>query len=476
LASEAATDIRNEAAPGLDPKVWRIIGVVIIAPFMTQMDSTIVNVSLSSIRQDLHSSISAAQWIISGYLLALALTLPLNGWLVDRFGAKRLYLVCFSAFTLASLLCGSARTMEGLICARVIQGMAGGLLTPLTQLMMARVAGKQMARVLGYASVPVLLAPLLGPLLAGTILRYADWSWLFYVNLPMGILGVVLAASFIPHDEALIQKRTFDLPGFFLISPALVCLLYGFNQASHHGGIWILVLGLVLLGAFLRHGHRKKSAALIDLELFKIPVFSAAATTQFLANGILYAGQFLIPLYLITGCGLSPEKAGWTLAAMGGGMMCVYPLMGYLTDRFGCRAVASGGVSLNFLGTLPFLWMTQGKFSIPLSIAALFVRGLGQGGTGIPSLSAAYSSVPEDKLSFATTAINIVQRLGGPTMTTALAAVMAFSENSSSTSASHSFFIPFVALILFQLVVFGSTLRLPVRIHQDIEPGNAEGI
>src|SRR5580692_6215223 len=142
-AQIAATSPMSEK---LDTQAWKVIAVVILAPVMTQMDSTVVNVSLSAITQELHSSIATAQWIISGYLLALALMLPLNGWLVDRLGAKRLYLGCFSMFTLASLLCGTARTMEELIWARVIQGMAGGLLAPMSQMMIARFAGRQMAR------------------------------------------------------------------------------------------------------------------------------------------------------------------------------------------------------------------------------------------------------------------------------------------------------------------------------------------
>jgi MFS family permease len=152
---------------GLEPGVWKIIAVAILAPFMSNMNSTVVNVSLSFIKQELRSSIASAQWVVSGYLLALALMLPLNGWLVGRLGAKRLYLICFSSFTLASFLCGAATTMPELIGARLIQGMAGGLLAPLTQLMVARVAGRQFARVLGYAVVPILLAPLAGPILAG---------------------------------------------------------------------------------------------------------------------------------------------------------------------------------------------------------------------------------------------------------------------------------------------------------------------
>ena len=141
--------VDRSALEPLDPRVWKVAAVVFLGPLMTQLDSTVVNVSLSSISQDLHASIHSVQWIVAGYLLALALTLPLNAWLVDRLGAKRLYLVCFSAFTLASLLCGLERTIHGLIWARVIQGMAGGLLAPMAQMMLARVAGKHLARVMG---------------------------------------------------------------------------------------------------------------------------------------------------------------------------------------------------------------------------------------------------------------------------------------------------------------------------------------
>jgi EmrB/QacA subfamily drug resistance transporter len=364
--------------------------------------------------------------------------------------------------------------MPQLIGARLIQGMAGGLLAPLTQLMLARVAGREFARVFGYAAVPVLLAPLAGPILAGTILKYLGWPWLFYVNLPVGILAVALAAWILPHDKAAARTHPFDLTGFLMISPGLVCLLFGLEQSSHHGNIWVLVLGLVLLGAFIRHAHQRKANALIDIELFKIRDFSTAATTQFLAFGIMYGGQFLIPLFLTTGCNLTATQTGWILGSMGVGMLCVYPCMGNLTDRFGCRAVASGGVFLNFLGTLPFLWMAFGGFSSGLAIIGLFVRGMGQGATGIPSIAAAYASVPREKLSLATMAVNIVQRLGGPTITTVIAITVSLSANVPSASA-HAFFVPFAALIMLQLLVFASASRLPVRIQQDADPSKAPG-
>ncbi|HEX4457777.1 MAG TPA: MFS transporter, partial [Polyangia bacterium] len=157
------TELPVEPKTKLDPAVLRVVGVALFGPFMSQIDSTVVNVSLPTIRDTLHSTTESAQWIVSAYLLALALMLPLTGWLVDRVGAKRLYLACFTMFTLTSMACGAAHSMSMLIAGRVLQGMAGGLLAPLAQLVMARAAGKQMARVFGYAIVPVLIGPILGP-------------------------------------------------------------------------------------------------------------------------------------------------------------------------------------------------------------------------------------------------------------------------------------------------------------------------
>ena len=434
---------------------------------MAQMDSTIVNVSLAFIRDDLHSTISIAQWIISGYLLALALMLPLSAWLVDRIGVKRLYLACFGAFTFASFLCGAAHTMPALLAARILQGMAGGILAPLAQFMMVRVAGRQMTRVVGYAVAPVLLAPLLGPLLAGVILKYGSWHWLFYVNLPIGAIGLLLAAIFIPRDTTMLQKRPFDLLGFLTLSPGLVCLLYGFERFAHHQGSVFLIVGILLILWFLWGAGQRKEQALIDIELFKIRTFSVATVTQFFSTGIIYCGQFLVPLYLVSDAGLSPTGAGWVLSAMGIGMLCVYPLMGNLTDRFGCRAVSSGGVFLNFLGTLPFLWMAHTRYSAPAAVAGLVLRGMGQGATGLPAIAAAYASVPKAKLSFATAAMNIVQRLGGPMLTTALAVVVSHSFPAQPVPLLHAFEAPFVALIVLQLLVFGAAMQLPLRVHRD---------
>lgn len=210
------------------------------------------------------------------------------------------------------------------------------------------------------------------------------------------------------------------------------------------------------------HARRAGSGALIDLGLFKSGLFANAAVTQFLSNGMLYGSQFLVPLYLITGAGLSPERAGWLLAPAGVAMMFVYPLMGTLTDRFGCRAVVVSGVVLTVLGTLPFLWMTQHGLTTAGVELGLLLRSAGQGAIGIPTVSAAYASVPREKLSFATTAVNIVQRVGGPMATIAIA--IAVTMATARSTGPSAFWLPFVALISIQLLALGCALRLPARI------------
>jgi EmrB/QacA subfamily drug resistance transporter len=467
LALRAHHAVPVESDSGrIDSAVWRVLLVVFIGPFMAQLDSTVVNVSLSAIRDQLHATTAAAQWIVSGYLLALAIMLPLNAWLVDRMGAKRLYLFCFSLFTLASLSCGAARTMPALILARIVQGMAGGLMAPMAQMMVARTAGRHMARAMGYMIIPVLLAPILGPTVAGAILQHAGWPWLFYLNLPTGILGVGLAAWLLPGDEATVHKRPFDRLGFLLVSPGLASLLYGFSHAAAPQGQVALVAGAALTAGFVWHARRMGSAALLDLGLFRNPVFSTSALTQFLANATFFARQLIVPLFLIAGCGLPADHAGWIMAAMGVGMLCTYPVVGFATERFGYRAICVGGGVISLAGILAFLVMTRTGYSIPLALLGLVLMGAGQGGIGIPSVSAAYAAMPKEKLPLATTAINIVQRLGGPLATTLMGVALSLSTGATRVAESPgSYSLAFLLLVGVQLATIACAQRLPVRVE-----------
>src|SRR6202046_1337600 len=455
----------------LGPDVWKITAATVAGAFMAQLSTTMVNVSLSSLGAELHASLSAIQWVTSGYLLALALMLPLTGWLVDRIGAKALYLRCFVAFTLSSTLCGVAWSANSLIAFRVLQGMSGGLLAPMVQMMMARAAGKHMARVIGYAAVPIMLGPLLGPVIAGAILQFASWRWLFLINLPVGVLAIVLAVLFLPNDREETRSSELDLAGFVLLSPGLVLFLYGSDHLGERIGLTALLVSIVLLALFFRMAIRKGHRALIDLQLFKSRSFSASATAQFMSNGISFAGQMLIPIYLIRACGQSPSATGWLLAPLGVGMICSYPWMGALTQRFGIRKLSAGGALLAFAGTLPFLYLASHGLVFAVLACALFLRGVGLSAVGIPSISAAYASVRKQDLPMATTSLNIVQRLGGPTLTPLCATFLGWrlGLSQSSASLSRAFTAAFLLLCGLHALLFATALRLPLSLDKETE-------
>jgi EmrB/QacA subfamily drug resistance transporter len=459
----------TSATDQLHPAIWKITAVAILGSFLAQLDATIANVSLSSLATELHTGLSTIQWVTSGYLLALTLALPMSGWLVDRIGAKSVYLWCFAAFTLSSALCGLAWSAHSLIAFRVVQGISGGLLAPMAQMMMARAAGRHMARVIGYAAVPVLLAPILGPVVAGLILQHASWRWLFLVNLPFGLLALVSAAIFLPDDHEEVRPRELDWTGLALLSPGLVIFLYGSDRIGDRPGQLALLVSAALLAMFFWTAKRKGDRALVDLQLFKGKVFPASAITQFLSNGALFAGQMLIPIYLIRDCGRSPGEMGWLLAPLGVGMLCTYPLMGALTKRFGIRNVAAGGAFLALIGTLPFLYLANHELNVMVLAVALFVRGAGQSAVGVPSISAAYASVSRRELPMATTSLNIVQRLGGPTFTTLSATFLGWllaAQPAHQTSLT-PYAWTFVLLGLLHAATAIAALRLP-RSMEDV--------
>ncbi len=179
--------------------VWKIAGVVILGMIMSILDTTIVNVALRTLGHDLHSSLAQIQWVITGYLLSLAAVIPVTGWAARRFGAKRVYMTSLVLFTLGSALCAIATSTTELVLFRVLQGAGGGMIMPVGQLIMAQVAGpKRMGRVMGIVAMPAMLAPILGPVVGGTILQGLHWSWIFLVNVPIGVIAFVARLAHAP--------------------------------------------------------------------------------------------------------------------------------------------------------------------------------------------------------------------------------------------------------------------------------------
>lgn len=399
--------------------VFKIAAVASLGSFLAQLDATMVNVALANLAQEFQKPIPLMQWVVTGYLLALMLALPLSGYLADRIGMKSLYLACIAGFAVTALLCGLAWSANSLIVCRFLQGTAGGLLAPMAQMLIVRVAGGRLASVAGYVAIPILLGPTLGPIVASGLLHYMSWHWLFFFTSSFAALTLLLAAMLIPADKREdLKPRRMDWTGLALLAPALALLLYSLDHVVGFEGRLLLSVAGVLLLLFTLHARRRKSEALIDLELLHHRSFRISAMTQFIANGINFAGQMLVPMYLIVGCGRPPGDIGWLMAPLGIGMMCSYPFLSHVITRFGLRRVASAGAFLSLTAMALLAFTATRELSLAWLWPALILLGVGQSAVGLSSMTAAYQSIPASDIPMATTSLNIFQRLGGPVMTT----------------------------------------------------------
>ena len=225
----------NEQPDPISAHVWRVSAVVILGSIMSILDTTIVNVALATLRRELHATISQIQWVVTGYMLALAAVIPVTGWAARRFGAKRVYLVSLVLFTAGSALCGLAADTTELIVFRVLQGVGGGMILPIGQLMMAEAAGpKRMGRVMSIVAVPAMLAPILGPTIGGLIVQNASWRWIFYVNVPIGVIAVIAAIRVLPTVKPGPTDRL-DVRGLLLMATGLPLLTYGLAEIGVTG-------------------------------------------------------------------------------------------------------------------------------------------------------------------------------------------------------------------------------------------------
>ena len=276
--------------------------VVVLGSIMTILDATIVNVALPVLGADLHTSIPVIQWVPTIYLLAFASVIPLTGWLAGRFGTKPVWLASLGLFMAGSLLAGLSPSVGALIVFRAVQGLGGGMIMPLGQAILAQVAGlKRMGRAMSIVGVPMLLAPIFGPLIGGALIGAASWRWIFFVNLPVGLIAVALAVRLLPTTTPRPGQRL-DVLGAVLLCGGLALFLYGMAQTSQHAAVTALVAlgpmaaGLVLVGLFARHALRVPSP-LIDVRLFRRRGFATGAAVNFVLGTALFGAALLLPLY-----------------------------------------------------------------------------------------------------------------------------------------------------------------------------------
>ena len=400
--------------------------VVAAGAMMTFLDSTIINVAITSLVRGFHTSLSTIQWVLTGYGLSLSMIIPVTGWAVDRLGAKTAWIASLVVFIVGSVLCGAAWNVTALIVFRVIQGIGGGMILPIGQIMLARTAGPdRMARAMGAAAIPAMLGPVLGPVLGGLIVDDLSWRWIFFVNVPLCALALVLAVKLLPRDSGpgRVPARL-DGRGLMLLAPGLTLLMYGLSQVGAdlvRPWIWVAA-GAAFVAAYVFH-TRWIETPLVSVRVFACRAFAVSSTAMFVYLVAVYGFMVVLPVYFQVLRGESPLNAGLLLVplAIGGGLSMA--VSGRLADQVSARWIIVAGMVTVAAGAVMFTRLGPGA-SLPMVIGALSVISLGHGAILPPAMGSAYQGMPRREIPPATATFNVIFRLSSSFGTALLAVVL----------------------------------------------------
>ncbi len=390
---------------------WRVLFSVIFGTFMSILDNTVVNVALATLQKDFHASISHTQGIVTYYALSLGIVIPVAGFLADRFGIKRIYVISLVSFTTASALCGLAPSLNALIFFRILQGLGGALLPLGTAMLFTAFPPNERGLALSVFGVPALVAPALGPTLGGFLVQYVDWRFIFYINLPIGIIGVLIASRNLRERKSA-TRAAFDLPGFILSANGFGALLYGLSNAATDGWtsstvLGFLGLGVVTLAAFvvveLRSPH-----PLLNVRFYQKPVYLLASAVGWVSVVALFGATFLLPLYFQTLRGRTPFQTGLLLLPQAVAAVISIQFSGRLYDRIGPRYVVTAGLIGLAATTWGFTRITETTSYVAIC-AQMAIRGFALACVMQPTQAAALSVIERDTLTRASSLLSVMR-------------------------------------------------------------------
>jgi EmrB/QacA subfamily drug resistance transporter len=471
-ATTDPTQSDQSRAKPLDPALVKLALAVAVGSIAAILDLTIVNVAIDTLQRQLHASVSTIQWVITGYALAVAMTIPVSGWAFQRFGARRSWMFSLTAFVAGSAMCGVAWSTGSLIAFRIFQGIGGGMLLPLAQTILVHEAGRErLARIVPFIAIPSQIGPVLGPVIGGLILSNASWRWIFYVNVPIVLIALVLAWRTVPQTEINADRRI-DIRGLALLSPALALLVYGFSEAGVTGGfdhtkvIAPLAVGLAVLAGYCVHSMRSRVEPVLNLRFLRFRGYATSSALMFLSGVTLFGALFLLPLYYQQVRGASALQAGLLLAPQGIGMAFGALASGRLVDKMGVnvRLVALTGMVLLTAATVPYMFVTAHTSEVLLGVV-LVVRGGGLGLAIVPMTTAAYFGLPHSDIPSATTGVRIYLQVGGALGTAILAVILQHAISANPHVIAHAFDTTFAWVLGLTALSFVPALLLPGRNH-----------
>jgi len=422
------------AAEKLDPAVVKTALILIVGGLAVVFDTTIVSVALHTLAVELGTPVTTVQWVTTGYLLALGIAVPLSAWGLARFGGKRLWLFALAVFLAGSVGSSLAWDAGSLIGWRVVQGIGGGLMLPLmTTLIFQAAGGKSLGRLVTYAALPALLGPVLGPLIGGAILTHLSWRYMFWVNVPFCVIGILLAWRYL-HTGAPARPGPaagtprLDVPGLLLIAPGISAVLLGLAGAgtaagfAHPGVLIPLVAGVALLAAFTGYALRS-SHPLVEVRLLARRPVASASAVLFFSGFSLYGALLLLPLYYQDVRGTTALAAGVMLVPQGIGTLVSRTVVGPNIDRFGPRVIALAGFAIVAAATVPFA-LAGPHTSEWLLAVWMVIRGFGLGAVVLPVIVAAYIGLDNHQIPHSSVLTRTAQQIGGSFGTAVLAVIL----------------------------------------------------
>lgn len=467
LVRTPTSDRPTSSASALSPEHRAIIRVLIIGVLLPLLDTTLVNVALHEIGRQLDAPLSTTQWVTTSYTLAAASIVPLSAWAANRVGGKRLWLASLTTFLAGTVLSAMAWNVTTLILGRVIQGLAAGLMMPVMQTILVNAVGQEKAKTaLAAMAVPSVIAPILGPLLGGIVLQHAGWREIFWLHVPICLLGIYLAARRLPRDGPMLERPAFDVSGFLLLSPGMALTMYGLSTIGVEAGsftyqsAWLSGFGVSLLALFAIHASRRGSRALVDLTLFKHLRFRASAGLLLLSSIVYYGGLLLLPLYFIQVGHYGAEVAGALLALHGVGTLVSRRCLAPLSLRWGDRSVALGAIFATLIGSGALCWPLLLEHSYLLAMT-MIVRGAGVGVLTIQAMSSAYVGLDRPSIAHASSLTRMLTHIGATMGAAGTVALIGSSTMSHVVTAfAGGFDAPFLGMIVVAVLCVVPASRL----------------
>ncbi len=451
------------------PRLTRIVPLIVAVAFlMENIDASVLSTSLPAMAVDLATDPIHLKLVLTSYLLALAVFIPASGWAADKFGARVVFRAAILVFALGSIACGLSQTLGQLVLARTLQGIGGSMMMPVGRLILLRTVPRDgLVSALAWLTVPALLGPVMGPPLGGYITTYFHWRWIFWINIPLAVLGIVLVTLLIPNIRETATGR-FDLKGFVLAGPGLAAFLTGLTLAGLNlaplWGVLALVLGgMALTFGFVRHALRVADP-LVDLRLLMLPTFRIAVMAGSLFRMSVGALPFLLPLMFQLGFGMTAFDSGLLTFSSGMGAMAMKFAAQPLLRRFGFRGVLMGNAVISgvlILGPAFFIQATP----VPVIVAVLVAGGLSRSLQFTSINAIGYAEVPAERLSSATSFTAVLQQLSGSVGITLAAMGLEICGALRGTSAPDLGNFPYVFALLAGLTL--SSAAIFARLHKD---------